>query len=61
MGWLTKSIKENYKPKKIAKKRHTKELELRQISNFTQLDKRFWNIPLITGLKLFRPYGKAVQ
>ncbi len=62
VGWLTKSIKANYKPKQMVKKRgHTGELKLGQISNLTQLDERFWNILPFTGLKLFRYYSKVVQ
>ncbi len=62
MGWLTKSIKDNYNRKQIAKKReHTEELKLGQTSNLTQLDERFRNIPPFTGLKLFGHYSKVVQ
>ncbi len=62
VSWLTKSIKNNYNRKQIAKKRgHTGELKLRQISNLTQLDGRFRNIPPFTGLKLFGHYSKVVQ
>ena len=62
MSWLTKSIKKNYNWKQITKKRgHTGKLKLGQINNLTQLDKRFQNISLFTGLKLFRHYSKVIQ
>ncbi len=62
VGWFTKSIKDNYNWKQIAKKRgHTGELKLWQTSNLTQLDERFQNIPPFIGLKLFGHYSKVVQ
>ena len=62
MGWLTKSIKNNYNWKQIAKKKgHTRELKLEQTSNLTQLDECFWNLLTFTGLNLFEHYSKVVQ
>ena len=42
------------------KRGYTGELKLGQTSNLTQLDERFRNIPLFTGLKLFKHYSKVV-
>lgn len=62
MGWLIKSIKNNYKLKQITKKKgHIKELDLGQRSNLIQLNKRFYNIFLFTSLKLFRHFIKTIQ
>lgn len=61
MGWLTKLVKRNYRPKLIAEKVYTKELKLGQTNNLIQLNEHIQNISLFSSLKLFKHYNKVVQ